>query len=52
VLDSRNGQVFEGRNQTKIFKTANTVAYTYYKWAVSATNGSVDFQVGEWRVWE
>lgn len=39
VLDSRSGQVFEGRNQTKIFKTGNTTAYTYYKRVVLATNG-------------
>jgi hypothetical protein len=52
VLDSRMGQAFEGRNQTKIFKTTNTTGYMRYKWYVSATNGSVDFQVSEWRVVE
>ena len=50
VVDTRSGQVFEGRNQTRIFKTTNTTAYTRYKWYTSATNGSVDFQVSEWRV--
>jgi len=45
-LDSRNRQVFESKNQTKISKTGNTVAYTYYRWAVFATNGSVDFSGG------
>lgn len=52
VLDSRTGQAFEGRNQTKLFKTANTAGYTRYKWYVSANNGSVDFQASEWRVVE
>jgi hypothetical protein len=52
VIDSRTGQSFDGRNQTKLFRTTNTTAFSRYKWYVSATNGSVDFQASEWRLIE
>jgi len=52
VLDQRSNQVFEGRNQTKLFRTGNTTAFTRYKWYVSANNGSVDWQASEWRLVE
>jgi hypothetical protein len=44
--------VFEGRNQTKLFRTGNTTAFLRYKWYVSANNGSVDWQASEWRLVE
>jgi len=52
VLDARSNEIFAGRNQTRLFRTTNTTAYTRYKWYVSANNGSVDWQAGEWRLIE
>ena len=52
VLDNRTNEMFTDRNQTRLFHTANTTAFNRYKWYVSATNGSVDFQASEWRLIE
>jgi hypothetical protein len=50
VLDTQSNQTFGARNQTRVFTIPNTTAYKYYAVYVTATNGSVDFQLSEWRV--
>lgn len=50
VLDTQSNQTFGARNQTRQFNIPNTTGYKYYAVYVTATNGSVDFQLSEWRV--
>ncbi|MFY0255247.1 hypothetical protein ACDQ55_14960 [Chitinophaga sp. 30R24] len=50
VLDTRTNQSFASRNQTTQYTISNTTAYKYYALYVTANNGSVDFQLSEWRL--
>ncbi|MDX3319688.1 fibronectin type III domain-containing protein [Streptomyces sp. ME03-5684b] len=51
VLDSRQGETFSGRNQTREFSVDATTAYTYYRLTVTRNNGSPGFQLAEWELW-
>ena len=47
LLDSRTGQSFASRFLPKTYTIASPAQYAYYKWEVTANNGStIDFQVG------
>ncbi|MBC8136948.1 MAG: carbohydrate-binding protein [Fibrella sp.] len=43
TLNSQSNQTFPNRFQTKSYSITNTVAYRYYRLAVTATNGSTDY---------
>lgn len=50
-IDTRTGEMFPGRFQTRRFEVAGTPqAYTYYRIFMTANNGSSLFQMAEWRV--
>lgn len=48
-LDTRNNEVFTGRNQTREFTVNNETAYKYYRIKVTANYGSDAIQISEWR---
>lgn len=48
TLDERNGEKFEGRNQTREFYFDNEVGYNYYRFDVLNNNGGGLFQMSEW----
>ncbi|MEE2772379.1 MAG: discoidin domain-containing protein [Bacteroidota bacterium] len=50
VLDTRTGETWSGRNETRQFEINNTTAYTYYRITMTANNGSDGTQVSEWRL--
>ena len=50
VLDTRIDEIFRDRTQTKRYEFTNNAAYLYYRLNVSATNGSEDFQLSEFRL--
>lgn len=52
TLDTRTGEAFTGRNQTRIFDIATPGSYKYYRFEMSATAGSANFQMSEWRLIE
>jgi hypothetical protein len=41
TLDSQKGQVFGGRNQTKIYPVNNSTAYPYYRLDIKSAHGGV-----------
>ncbi len=47
ALDSRTGQSFESRQQTKLFTFANTTAYLYYRLDVTANGGAPIVQLAD-----
>ncbi|WP_216848935.1 discoidin domain-containing protein [Pedobacter sp. L105] len=49
-LDLRSGETFAARNQTKIYTFNNSTAYKYYRLSITASNGSADLQLSEWRL--
>ncbi|MBC3540039.1 gliding motility-associated C-terminal domain-containing protein [Rufibacter sediminis] len=51
-LDSRTGETFSERFQTKTYHIGNTTPYTYYRLNISALNGAGTFQLAEWRLFE
>ena len=52
LLDTRTGQAFSGRGQTRIFDIANPATFKFYRITVSANNGDGLFQLAEWRLLE
>ncbi|WP_335965036.1 discoidin domain-containing protein [Galbibacter sp. PAP.153] len=52
VLDSRNGEAFSERNQTRTFMVSNTTPYLFYRINITANNGSDALQLSEWRLFE
>ncbi len=50
IIDTRTGESFDGRNQTKRYEFDNTTAYKQYRINVLANNGSNLIQVSEWRL--
>ncbi|RFS21855.1 hypothetical protein DVR12_14465 [Chitinophaga silvatica] len=52
TLNTQTNQTFSARNQTRQFTISNSTAYKYYGIFVSATNGSPDFQLSEWRLFK
>lgn len=50
VLDTRNGETFDGRNETRTFNVNNTTGFRYYRLSVTANNGSDAIQISEWRL--
>lgn len=51
VLDTRTGQSFAERNQTKDFAVDSDDAYKYYRLSVTANGGSGAIQISEWRIY-
>lgn len=49
-LDTRAGEQFAARFQTKRFEVAAPQTFTYYRIFMTANNGSSLFQMAEWRV--
>ncbi|QEC54002.1 F5/8 type C domain-containing protein [Anseongella ginsenosidimutans] len=49
-LDSRSGETFSERFQTRRFDFDNSTAYKYYRIDITANNGSSLFQLAEWRL--
>lgn len=49
-LDTRTGEQFAARFQTKRYEVAAPQAFTYYRIFMTANNGSSLFQMAEWRV--
>lgn len=49
-LDSRSGETFPERFQTKRYDFDNTTPYKYYRIEITANNGSNLYQLAEWRL--
>lgn len=49
-LDSRSGETFSERFQTRRFDFENSTAYKFYRIAITANNGSNLYQLAEWRM--
>ncbi len=49
-LDSRTNQVFEERQQQKVFRFTNRVAYKFYKLQITRNNGADGMQFADWTV--
>ncbi|RXK62041.1 DUF1735 domain-containing protein [Lacibacter luteus] len=49
-LDTRTGEQFAARFQTKRYEVASPQSFTYYRVFMTANNGSSLFQMAEWRV--
>ena len=49
-IDSRTGQSFESRGQTREFLITNDTSYTYYRLDILANGGDSLFQLAEWRL--
>lgn len=50
LLDSKSNQVFEERQQQKVFRFTNRVAYKFYKLRIVRNNGSDGMQFADWTV--
>jgi len=50
TLDTRTGESFDGRNETKEYTFESTTPYKYYRMSISANNGDGLFQLSEWRL--
>lgn len=50
TVDTKTGETFTARQQTKNYEITNTAAYTYYRLSITANNGGNLFQMAEWRV--
>jgi hypothetical protein len=50
TLDTRTGETFTDRQQTKNYEFTNANAYKYYRLNITANNGDTLFQLAEWRV--
>lgn len=50
VLDTRSGEVWNGRNETREFEINNSNAYKFYRITMFSNNGSDGTQVSEWRL--
>ena len=53
IIDTRTNQVFVTRFLTRSFYLNNTTPYAYYRWHVTANNGSTNIagQIGEWELY-
>lgn len=49
-LDSKSNQVFEERQQQKVFRFTNRTAYKFYKLQITRNNGSDGMQFADWTV--
>jgi hypothetical protein len=49
-LDTRAGEMFSDRGQTKNYEMTNPKAYLFYRLYITANNGDELFQMAEWRV--
>lgn len=49
-LDSRTNQAFEERQQQKVFRFSNRIAYKFYKLQITRNNGSDGMQFADWTV--
>ena len=49
-LDTRKGQVFDGRFKTNEYPVANTTAYLYYRLNITLNNGDGLTQLAEWQL--
>lgn len=49
-LDTKTNQVFEERQQQKVFRFSNRVAYQFYKLQVTRNNGGGAMQFADWTV--
>lgn len=49
-IDSRTGQSFESRGQTREFLVTNETSYKYYRLDILANGGESLFQLAEWRL--
>ncbi|MHC2992447.1 hypothetical protein OB13_12925 [Pontibacter sp. HJ8] len=52
TLDTRTGEMFSERFQTKTYNIENATAYTYYRLNISAIKDGSTFQLGEWRLYQ
>ncbi|KAA3438799.1 T9SS type B sorting domain-containing protein [Rufibacter hautae] len=52
MLDTRSGEMFTERFQTKVYSMANSTAYAYYRLNISAIKDGGTFQLAEWRLFE
>lgn len=53
VLDTKTGELFDTRQQTKRYDYVNADSYKYYRFAITSTKGSSTgglFQLAEWRM--
>ncbi|MBN1412450.1 MAG: hypothetical protein JW969_16505, partial [Spirochaetales bacterium] len=50
TIDSRSGEDFPNRFQTRSFTFANSTAYTYYRMNMSNNSGTI-LQLAEWELW-
>ncbi|UOB18450.1 discoidin domain-containing protein [Abyssalbus ytuae] len=49
-LDTQTGQIFEERQQTKLYIITNDTEYLYYRISINENNGSDGMQLSEWRL--
>ncbi len=52
ILDTRSNMQLGGRFNTTSYDVENNVAFEYYRFKITALNGSGTFQLGEWRLLE
>lgn len=52
TIDSRTGETFAERNETKEYSFNSTTAYKHYRLSITANNGDGLFQMSEWRLLE
>lgn len=50
TLDTRTGQTFTARFQTKTYSFTNTTPYLYYRLNITANNGADAIQFSEWEL--
>ena len=49
-IDTRKGQIFNERKETKKYEFNNTTAFQYYKLSITANNGGSATQIAEWTI--
>ncbi|WP_316820580.1 discoidin domain-containing protein [Pedobacter gandavensis] len=52
TLDTRENEVFAGREQTRFFNFKNITSYKYYRLSISSIGSGSLFQLSEWRLIE
>lgn len=52
LLDNRTDEVFNDRNETRVFDIPTQGVYKYYRLTITTLNGSTAFQLSEWRLLE
>lgn len=50
VLDTRQDETFESRNEFRVYDFNNNTAYKYYRLQITETLNSPDIQLAEWRL--